>query len=183
MALAHLQPDVVRRVSARAWLGLAGALPLLGACHGSPADTSPPARSCSIVVWHHPASPTASVEVVGDWNDWARPGLPMNVTGDPGWLATSVPLAPGEHLYAIIEDGQWLLDPTVPTSGFHDDQEVSWVNVADCSTPGLQVDDATGSADGGATIHATFLASTALAPMTPRRSPSPPLTARSSPPR
>jgi glycosidase len=136
-------------------------------CDASPSDSGLPARSCRIIVWHHPASVTAQVEVVGDWNDWARPGLPMNASGDPGWLATSVSLTPGEHEYAVLEDGQWLLDPTVPTTGFHDDQEVTWVDVADCATPGLTIDSAAGSADGHATIQATFLASTALAPLDP----------------
>ncbi len=144
-------------------LGISGAL--LG-CNGSP-PSPPPARSCSIVVWAHPASLTADVEVVGDWNGWARPGLPMNASGDPGWLATSVPLSPGEHEYAILEDGQWVVDPTVPTTGFYDDQEVTWVDLPDCSTPGLTVSTAAGSADGHATIQATFLASAALAPLDP----------------
>ena len=87
--------------------------------------------------------------------------------GNPGWLATSVPLSPGEHEYAILEDGQWVVDPTVPTTGFYDDQEVTWVDLPDCSTPGLTVSTAAGSADGHATIQATFLASAALAPLDP----------------
>jgi glycosidase len=91
----------------------------------------------------------------------------MSPSGDPGWLATSVPLTPGEHMYAVIEDGQWLLDPTVPTTGFYDDQEVTWIDMADCSTPGLTVDNGAGSADGGATVQATFLASTSHAPLDP----------------
>jgi glycosidase len=152
----------VRRAEAtRFGLAFAGAL----GCQGSPGDAGLPARSCSVVVWHRPSSATAHVEVVGDWNGWTRPGLPMNASGDPGWLATSIPLTAGEHEYAVIEDGQWTLDPTVATTGFYDDQEVTWVDVADCSAPGLTVDTAAGSADGHATIAATFLASTAHAPL------------------
>jgi glycosidase len=119
------------------------------------------------VVWHHPASSEAQVEVVGDWNGWARPGLAMSPTGDPGWVATSVALSPGEHEYAVIEDGQWLPDPTVATTGFHDNIEVTWVDALDCATPGLSIDRAAGSADGHGSVNATFLASTARDPLDP----------------
>jgi glycosidase len=150
------------------WLPCLGALLASAAgCHGSPASNAPPARTCSIVVWHHPSSPAATVQVIGDWNGWATPGLSMTPTGNPGWLATSVTLSPGEHEYAVVEDGQWQTDPAVPTTGFHDDQEVTWVNVDDCATPGLQVDDAAGSSDGHATVSATFLSSTSLALLAP----------------
>ncbi len=146
-------------------IGLAFAA--VGCNGGGSGDASLPARSCRITVWHHPASASAQVEVVGDWNGWARPGLPMNESGDPGWLATFVTLTPGEHEYAVIEDGQWLLDPTVPTSGFHADQEVTWLDLPDCATPGLSVDTATGTSDGHASVAATFLAATSGDPIDP----------------
>ncbi len=137
-------------------------------CNASPsAESSLPIRPCSVVAWHHPASAAAHVEIVGDWNGWARPGLPMNASGDPGWVATLVTLTPGEHEYAVIEDGQWQLDPTVPTSGFYEDQEVTWIDVADCAAPGLTIETAAGSPDGHASVAATFLASTARAPLDP----------------
>jgi glycosidase len=130
------------------------------ACKSSAPAPAIPARSCSVVVWHQPASAQAHVEVVGDFNGWARPGLSMQPAGAPGWYATRIDYPPGEHQYAIVEDGTWLTDPTVPTTAFHDDQEVTWLDVPDCATPGLQVTDATANADGTATVHATFLAST-----------------------
>jgi glycosidase len=119
------------------------------------------------VIWHHPSSSSAAVEVVGDWNGWSSPGQSMSASGDPGWLATEVTLNPGEHEYAVVEDGQWLLDPTVPTSGFYEDQEVTWIDVADCSVPGLTVGAASGSSDGHATIDATFIAAKSLDPLDP----------------
>lgn len=130
-----------------------------------PADDTVPYRTCSVVAWHHPTSPDAQVEIVGDWNGWSLPGLPMQPSNDPGWLAAVLTLTPGEHEYAILEDGQWLLDTTVPTSGFHDDQEVTWVDVNDCSVPGLAIESAAGSSDGQATVQATFLASTSHDPI------------------
>src|SRR5271154_3175811 len=92
------------------------ALAALASCRASPesSNDSLPARSCSVVVWHHPQSAASHVEVVGDWNGWSRPGLAMNTTSTAGWLAVSIPMTPGEHLYSIVEDGTWLVDPNVP---------------------------------------------------------------------
>jgi glycosidase len=148
--------------------GISVALAALASCRASPPPAATvPARTCSVVVWHNPQSASAHVELVGDWNDWARPGLPMSTTSYPGWLATSVTLTPGEHLYSIIEDGNWLIDPTVPTTGYYDGTEVTWIDVADCSTPGLQIDDAAGSATGAATVQATFLSASTHDPIEP----------------
>jgi glycosidase len=82
-------------------------------------------------------------------------------------LATTVPVTPGEHLYAIVEDGTWLVDTNVPTTGYLGTQEVTWVDVADCETPGLQIASAAGSADGQATIQATFTAASDGDPIAP----------------
>jgi glycosidase len=137
-------------------------------CQAAPAnDVALPTRSCTITAWHHPVSAAAHVELVGDWNGWARPGMLMNTTGDPGWLAATLTLSPGEHEYAIIEDGEWLVDPTVATTGFHDGTEVTWVDIADCSTPGLTLDAVTGSATGHATVQATFASASSLSRINP----------------
>lgn len=138
-----------------------GAALAVGCKSSAPSSDNLPVRSCSVVVWHRPSSASAHVEVVGDFNAWARPGVVMNPSGDADWLAASIALTPGEHEYAIVEDGQWLVDPTVPTTGFHDGIELTWVSIADCNVPGLRIDDATGSADGSATVRATFLSSAA----------------------
>ena len=86
-------------------------------------------------------------------------------TDYPGWEAIAIPLTPGEHQYAIVEDGAWLLDPNVPTSGYYGDQEVSWLDMPDCSVPGLSVTSATASSDGSATVSAQFLTSAARDPL------------------
>ncbi len=92
----------------------------------------------------------------------------MNASGDPGWLATSIPLSSGEHEYAVIEDGQWLVDPTVPTSGFYDGIRRSPGSRSPiAAVPGLEVTNAAGSTNGQATIEATFLASTSRDPLDP----------------
>jgi glycosidase len=153
----------------RVWGVVTTALTLsaLASCRSStaPANDSLPSRSCSVVVWHHPQSATSHVEVVGDWNAWARPGQSMSATSTAGWLATSVAMPAGEHLYAIVEDGAWSPDANVATTGYYGDQEVTWIDLADCSTPGLQVADAAGSTDGHATVQASFVSASTHDPI------------------
>jgi glycosidase len=136
------------------WLALAPA-----SCRSAGGDDAgAPKRSCALTVWHRAASASAYVEVVGDWDGWARGAHVLGAERDDGWRAASFDLAPGEHTYAIVEDGAWLTDANVATTAFHDGNEVSWVRVDDCALPALRVDEAHGSADGEAQIGATFLA-------------------------
>ena len=53
-----------------------------------------------------------SVEVVGDFNEWARGRTELGRSGAPGVWAVSVPLSPGRHEYAFIINGsRWVADP------------------------------------------------------------------------
>jgi glycosidase len=131
---------------------------LAAACHGSSAAPAVPERTCSVTVWYQPASTALDIQVVGSWDGWSRPGRSMNAAQN-GWLATRLDdLAAGSYEYAIVVDGQWLLDSQVATSAFHDGQEVTWVQVPDCGTPATSVQNVTANADGTAGIDATFLA-------------------------
>jgi len=54
----------------------------------------------------------ASVELVGDFNEWERGATRLNRSGAPGVWAVSVPLSPGRHEYAFIINGsRWVADP------------------------------------------------------------------------
>jgi Glycogen recognition site of AMP-activated protein kinase len=54
----------------------------------------------------------ASVEIVGDFNAWARGSAHLRQSGVPGVWAISVPLSPGRHEYAFIINGtRWVADP------------------------------------------------------------------------
>lgn len=57
--------------------------------------------------------PRASrVELVGDFNEWARGTTALKRSGAPGVWAVSVPLSPGRHEYAFIINGsRWVADP------------------------------------------------------------------------
>jgi hypothetical protein len=54
----------------------------------------------------------ASVELVGDFNEWARGTTELKRSGAPGVWAVSLPLSPGRHEYAFIINGsRWVADP------------------------------------------------------------------------
>ncbi len=57
------------------------------------------------------------VSVVGEFNDWEVDELPMTRVQGGVWT-TTVPLAPGRHVYAFVVDGTLLVaDPRAPKSG------------------------------------------------------------------
>lgn len=54
----------------------------------------------------------ARVELVGDFNEWAKGSTELRRSGAPGVWAVSVPLSPGRHEYAFIINGsRWVADP------------------------------------------------------------------------
>ena len=138
-------------------LGLAAlTLPAAGGC-ASDVPVEAPGRVCGLRIWHKPASLDAHVEIVGDWNDWQRPGVIAQARPD-GWIASAIDAAPGEHAYAIIEDGVWLTDTQVPLTAFHDGKEVALAIAEDCERPALKVGSVVSTADGHTAVQASFLA-------------------------
>ncbi len=113
-------------------------------------------RSCRVVVWHKPQSADARVELVGDFNGWRRPGLPLEAA-EGGYRAAALDLTPGEQRYVVVEDGTWLPDRNVGTTAYEGGREVTWIDVPSCDVPAWRIDGAVGSSD-AATITATFLA-------------------------
>lgn len=125
-----------------------------------------PTRACGLTIWHKPASAAAHVEVVGDWDGWKRPGLEPH-RRDDGWRVAEVDAPPGEHAYAIVEDGVWLTDKNEPMTGSYAGREVTVATAADCARPALGVDGVETTADGSATVRARFLAARGGAPIDP----------------
>jgi hypothetical protein len=57
-------------------------------------------------------SGAASVELVGDFNEWTRGATALKPSGAPGVWTASVVLTPGRHEYAFIINGsRWVADP------------------------------------------------------------------------
>jgi hypothetical protein len=126
-------------------------------CHSEPL-ASAPQRACGVTVWYRPAGPSSRVEVVGSWAAYARPGQLMTAGRADGYRVAHFDVPPGEHTYAIVDDGTWLPNPNVPTTAFHEGREVTWVSAPDCETPALRIESVTTTPEGIATIEASFLA-------------------------
>jgi glycosidase len=137
------------------------------ACSSGPDEGGPPHRTCEQVVWYRPASSRAQVEIVGSWNGWKRPGTILEANRDDGWRVTGLDLPPGEHRYAIVDDGRWLVDPYVPTTDLHDGQEVTWVQVDDCTSPELRVTEVTPGSGAAARATLELLAGRSRSPLDP----------------
>ncbi len=132
-------------------------------------DEAPEAstRVCGLPIWHKPATRDAHIEIVGDWNDWKRPGL-LPERREDGWIEVLVDVPAGDHAYAIIEDGVWLSDARVPRTAFHEGHEVALGIALDCDRPALRVEDVSATADGRAFVRASFLVSRSGAALDPR---------------
>jgi len=138
-------------------LALAVTLAPTSACSSKDdAATGPARRACGLRIWHRPASAEAHVEIVGAWNGFARPGTIPARTAD-GWRVADLSPPPGEHAYAIVEDGVWLIDRNAPMTAEHEGREVSLAVVPDCELPELRID-AVEPHEAGATVRATFFA-------------------------
>jgi hypothetical protein len=75
-----------------------------------------------------------SVQLVGDFNEWAKGSTELRRSGAPGvWVAT-VPLSPGRHEYAFIINGsRWVADPLAPKSSDDFGTESSVIRVGNPS--------------------------------------------------
>lgn len=98
----------------------------MAAAPGSPATMAAPAlavnRAAEAVVPQVPVQflldardipAAANVSVVGDFNEWSVSAAPLTL--DNGVWSTTLPLAPGRHVYAFVVNGErWLADPRAP---------------------------------------------------------------------
>ncbi len=56
----------------------------------------------------------SSVELMGDFNGWGAQPKPLRYQAESDRWFVEVELTPGEHLYKLKADGQWLADPDNP---------------------------------------------------------------------
>ncbi len=93
----------------------------------------------SITLW---APAAASVQLVGDWNEWGGLTSPGRVVdpavgrmardGDGNWTAPLPDLPPGRYRYAFLLDGhEWIPDPMNPDVAGFEGMTVSLMTVSD----------------------------------------------------
>ena len=163
--------DEMRRRGLHTWRGLAAGLACVAcvawemSCEG----TSGPRRDCSAVVWARPERAGAALEVIGAFNQWYVPGIPLAPSAeDPAWQFVRLELPPGEYGYLILEDGEHRVDPYNPLTTFwreQEDLEVSLLRVADCSRPAISIEASEATAAGAMTVVGRFAAASDGAPL------------------
>lgn len=84
---------------------------LLAAAPGGAA----PEKTSHGIRFTHSAPGARAVSLAGDFNDWSAAAHPM-ARGENDLWSLVVTLAPGEHQYKFVVDGQWFADPTNPAT-------------------------------------------------------------------
>ncbi len=112
---------------------LFAALLLAGCTHSS---SSP--EGCVERFWIHPADALSSVELVGSWDSFARPGIALTARSD-GWFTAERAVSTGSMQYAFVVDGRWTRDITEPLEEVAKGQPVTRRDVADCRAPQLSL--------------------------------------------
>lgn len=133
------------------------------------AEEAVPRRECAAVVWAQPERGGATLEVVGSWDGWYVPGIPLEASAEhPGWRVARLELPAGEYGYLILEDGVHRLDPHNPLTTYwreEDDLEVSLLRIPDCAAPEVVIDAVTATRAGEWTAVGRFLAAEDGAPL------------------
>jgi glycosidase len=127
-----------RRIAA----AIAAALPLLLG-FGARCTTPETPATCTYQVFVRDTPVASRVELVGDFNDWRRPGPLLQLAADGRGKFASIELTPGVQRYALIVDGEWRTDDYVGTSSYYNDREVTRVVIGDCRAPTLSVESVT----------------------------------------
>jgi len=125
-------------------------------CASDAPTTDGPRASCTHAAWLHVDAGTPVVRP--GWEGFRA--RPMRAAGD-GWYTAALTPPAGPQTYALEVDGAFVVDPTVPTTAYATvdgtPREVTWVDVASCTSPAVRLDGLTVSAASfGA--EATFVA-------------------------
>ncbi|MCA9689778.1 MAG: hypothetical protein KC636_09220 [Myxococcales bacterium] len=116
-----------------------------------------PRRDCRVTVWAKPQTPGARVSVIGSWDGWLTPGVPLDDYEDDDWQVATLDLPPGAHGYLVYEDGIGRIDLYNPLTrywsfplaeGAVTELEVSLAEVGDCSVPTLALESLDGDRAG-----------------------------------
>jgi glycosidase/MoxR-like ATPase len=106
------------------------------------------------VVWVRPNDPSAPASIIGSWNNWKSPGIPLVRAGDSGYFGARIPAGAGELGYLVVEASVPHLDKDNPLTTFRGDTEVSLLEVPACGSAHLVVTRATATDEGAVTIEA-----------------------------
>jgi glycosidase len=106
---------------------------------GSMMDASANVRCPVAFAYRVPAGANVTrVEVTGEWNGWANPGVALTQDGS-GVFRGDVAIPPGFHGYKLLINGEWQLDPDAARRKYVGGVENSGVRVVDCRWPSFSL--------------------------------------------
>jgi Glycogen recognition site of AMP-activated protein kinase len=105
-------PDYARRYAALSLLAHATRRVTL-ARRDDPASLAP-LSGVAGVRFRLRAPGATAVRVIGSWDDWEARGKPLAPTREPGLWEAWLELAPGQHRYRFVVDGQVVRPPDAP---------------------------------------------------------------------
>lgn len=118
-------------------------------------------RDCSTTIWF---APTEAPRVRASFSQWQPVTLDIVPRAD-GWSLARLSLPPGEHGYLVEQGGRWVVDPYNPLGAWMNGREVSFINAADCGSPGFRVERSTLSEDNRLVVEGVFLAGPSQEPL------------------
>jgi len=84
-----------------------------------------------------PGKIVSDVSIIGEWQDFAAPGISLAGPDEDGAFSVSLSLSPGLTAYKLMLDGVASLDPAAPLRKYVGGVENSAVQVRDCTVPVL----------------------------------------------
>ena len=138
-------------------------LAVLFGCHKGDTDDSAietdvtvdgPVRSCGVTLETAVPDGVGSIEVAGQWGDFAPLAMAFSEDGSTA-RADLGELRPGTYGYKFIYDGVWETTPADVYTTWNDGFENRALFVGDCELPQLQAQSASATADGR--VAATFM--------------------------
>jgi len=159
-------------------------VPVLSLLAGCAAPVAGPVdeERCLVRVWYRPERALArsdieltrtaaeNPELVGSWNQFARPGLRQfsirTAASGERFYTMALPLPPGSYRYGFLVEDKLLLDSIQPQSAFDRDPryldsgpyeaEFSLAEVPSCAAPRLEMEEASAPPDGAIRFAAIF---------------------------
>ena len=77
-------------------------------------------KKLKMVTFTYAGAPGHTVELAGAFNDWNPDKNPMKFNSETNSYSCTLELAPGDHEYKFIVDGEWIIDDSNPNFASND---------------------------------------------------------------
>ncbi len=122
---------------------LCAGLCLLTACPSpvepGPSDSGQEEQGCPVTLSYRPRSSASRVGLIGEWDGFDRLKHVLQDADKDGVYSLVMKVPPGTWAYALLENGQEVVDPDARHARYHEGRALSAMKVADCFAPSVAV--------------------------------------------